>query len=75
MATLQVKNLSDALHDELRTRAAEEGTTLSELVTRMIRRELAVPSMQQWLAELDLVPAHAAVDSVGVLDEVRAESR
>jgi plasmid stability protein len=75
VATLQVKNLSDALHNELRTRAAEEGTTLSELVTRMIRRELALPSMQQWLAELDRAPAHAAIDSVGVLDEVRAESR
>lgn len=49
MATLQVKNLSDDRHAGLRARAEEEGTILSELVTRLLRRELAV---------LDAVRAH-----------------
>ncbi|MGH3658079.1 MAG: FitA-like ribbon-helix-helix domain-containing protein, partial [Micromonosporaceae bacterium] len=44
VATLQVKNLDESLHTALRTRAEQEGTTLSELVTRIIRRELARPS-------------------------------
>jgi len=74
MATLQVKHLPDELHAQLRQRAAKEGTTLSELVTRMLRRELALPSMGEWLATVRARPIRAAdVDVPELLDEVRAE--
>lgn len=72
MATLQVKNLSDTLHEELRHRASAEGTTLSEYVTRIIRRELALPSMDHWLAELATATPHDDIDTVALIDEVRA---
>jgi antitoxin FitA len=73
MATLQVRNLPDDLHAELRARAAEEGTTLSDLVTRLIRRELAVPSMRRWLAELATAPERDELDTVGAVDAARDE--
>jgi antitoxin FitA len=73
MATLQVKNLPNDLHAQLRARADEEGTTLSELVTRLLRRELAVPSMRQWLAELETAPEHGELDTVGAVDAAREE--
>ncbi|MGH3728899.1 MAG: FitA-like ribbon-helix-helix domain-containing protein [Micromonosporaceae bacterium] len=73
MATLQVKNLDESLHTALRTRAEQEGTTLSELVTRIIRRELARPSMADWLTEVRKLPRHDRVDSAALIDEVRAD--
>ena len=75
MATLQVKNLPDDLHAQLRARANEEGTTLSELVTRLLRRELAVPSMRRWLTELETAPEHGELDTVGAIDAARGEDR
>jgi hypothetical protein len=75
VANLQVKNLPDDLHDQLRARAAEEGRTLSELVATLLRRELALPSMTDWLGELGGVlrqhPVHGEVDVPALLDEVR----
>lgn len=74
MATLQVKHLPDELHAALKRRADHEGTTLSELVTRMLRRELALPSMAEWLRDLRSVPARdAPVDVLAALDAVRDE--
>ena len=74
MANLQVKNVPEDLHAELRARAAREGTTLSELVTSLLRRELSLPSMAQWLDELEtLEPFDVKIDVPRLLDEVRGE--
>lgn len=73
VATIQVKNLPDDLHAALRRRAELEGTTLSDLITRMLRRELSRPSMAEWLSNADLAPLDSDVDVAGALDEVRGE--
>ena len=76
MPNLQVKNLPDELHARLRARAAREHTTLSELVTRLLRRELALPPMAEWLDELgnlEPVDVDVDVDTPHLLDEVRGE--
>lgn len=41
MANVQLKNLSDDLHQQLRDTAAETHTTISDLVRVTIERELA----------------------------------
>jgi len=73
VATLQVKNLPDELHAGLRERASRQGLTLSDYVTRLIRRDLRRPAMNEWLDSLLTRPARADVDAVVVLDEVRDE--
>lgn len=73
MATLQVKNLPDDLHAALKDRAGAEGMSLSEFVTVLLRRELALPSMAAWLRELRAAPTHESVDVLGALDAVRDE--
>lgn len=73
MATLQVKNLPDGLHAELRRRARSLHTTMSELVVEMLRRDLSLPTLEDWLAEVRQVPARAEdIDVGGLLDDVRA---
>ncbi len=74
MATLQVKHLPDELHVELRRRAARCGVTMSELVTRMLRRELSLPTMADWLAEVSSTPVRDTdIDISALMDEVRAD--
>jgi plasmid stability protein len=74
MATLQVKNLPDDLATRLRERATDEGVTLSEYVTRLLRRDLDRPSVKQWLAHHSGVgPARPPIDTIALLDAVRDE--
>lgn len=73
MASVRVRGLPDHLHEELRRRARAEGVTLSDLVTRFIRRELAVAANRDWLSELLAEPARETdVDIESLMDEIRA---
>lgn len=75
MATLQVKQLPDSLHDELRRRAAAEGTTMSDLVIRLLRVQLSLPSMREWLADVEAARTGEPieVDIGSLMDDVRDE--
>lgn len=44
MSNLQVKNVEPDLHEQLRSRAAAEGSTISEYVLALIRKDLRRPS-------------------------------
>ena len=52
MAALQVKNVPEDLHEQLRERAEAEGTSISKLVLAAIRRELTRPRIQQWFDDV-----------------------
>jgi plasmid stability protein len=74
MGALQVKNVPPEMHDELRRRAAAAGLTLADFVLDVLRRELALPTMDEWFAELDqLDPGLAAPGEV--VSELRAQRR
>lgn len=49
------------------------GTTLTALVTRLLRRELALPSTAAWLDELRRRPVQPPVDVQRALDHVRGD--
>ena len=74
MATLQVKRVPDDLYEKAKQRAASEGISLSEMILRMMRRELMVPSVAEWL---DMVNkrkrASIDFDIQALMDEVRGE--
>lgn len=74
MSTLQVKNLPEDLHAELVSRARAEHVTLSEFVTRTLRKELARPSLNSWVSSIrDRGTTPRAIDSVAAVEAVRAE--
>lgn len=52
MGSLQIKDLPDHVHAELRRRAKESGMSVRDYVLAMIRRDLALPSRQEWLERL-----------------------
>ena len=52
MATLQIKNLPEPVHAELRRRATQSRTTVRDYVLRLIEADQSLPSRVDWLAEL-----------------------
>ena len=51
MPALQVKNVPEELHEELREEALARGCSIGELVLLAIRKELKRPAMTKWVQE------------------------
>ena len=69
MAALQVKNVPDDLHEELRVAAAERGCTISDLVLIAIRKELRKPRMTAWVEQVSRLP-RVDVTNKEILDAI-----
>lgn len=54
MATMvQIRNVPDELHRELKARAAHAGMTLSDYLLDELRNLAVRPTMREWLAEVN----------------------
>lgn len=74
MSNLQIKDLPEDLHGELRQRAAQRGTSVRDYVLDLIRRDLAVPSVEDWLASVRrLGPVALPTTSADLVREGRDE--
>ena len=74
MGSLQVKDFPDDLNAQLVERAKAERVTLSEFVTRTLRKELSGSSLDTWIASIrqrDATPHD--IDSAAIIDAVRGE--
>ncbi len=49
MPMIQIRNVPDGLHRQLKARAAQSGMTLSDYLLTEIREVAVKPSMHQWL--------------------------
>lgn len=56
MANLQIKNLPEELHEELRRRAHDEGMTVRDYVLRLIQHDQARPTKAEWWARIRALP-------------------
>lgn len=68
MANLQIKNIPEDIHAELRRRAQLEDTTVRDYVLGLLRHDQRLPARADWLARLDALdpveldrPAHEAL--------------
>lgn len=52
MANLQIKDLPEDMHEELRRRARFEGISVRDYVLRMIRNDQEYPSRAEWAEEM-----------------------
>lgn len=58
MASIQIRDFPDDLHERLRERAAAQGESLSAYLRRELTRLAERPSLREWLAEIEtLEPA------------------
>ena len=56
MGIIQMKNVPDDLHDELRRRAARSGMTVRDYVIALIARDQRRPTLEEWLEEIAMDP-------------------
>ena len=75
MSNVQVRNIPDELHEQLRERAAAQGDTISDYVLGLIRSDLRLPSRRQWInGVLELPKLDLGHDEIlAALDEGRRE--
>lgn len=69
---IQVRNVPDEIHRELKVRAARQGVSLSDYVLELARRDVERPTMQEWL---DRVRAKPRVESDISAAEIIREHR
>jgi plasmid stability protein len=65
---IQIRNVPDDLHAQLKRRAAESGKTLSDYLLEEIREYATKPTMREWLDEV------ATLEPVVLGDETTAEA-
>ena len=70
-AMIQIRNVPDALHRRLKSRAALAGMSLSEYLLNEIRHVAERPTLEELRARLEQRPA--IVPSEGPAQAVRAE--
>jgi antitoxin FitA len=73
MGAIQIKNVPEELHEAIRSRAAEEGKTVSAYVLDLIRHDLEVPTLRAWLARVGHRQPLDPFDSAASVEEMRAE--
>lgn len=76
MPAIQVKNVPDDLHDQLRRRAAEKGLTIGEYVLEAVRKELRNQELDDWLDRVAGDPPVVGLtteDNLAALDAGREE--
>lgn len=52
MGMIQIRNVPDSLHRELKARAARSGRTLSDYLLEVVRREMERPEPRDLLARI-----------------------
>jgi plasmid stability protein len=74
MANLQIKNVPDHIHAELRRRAALEHLTIRDYVLRLIERDQMQMAGEEWLRLLhELEPVSLEQSAADGIAEDRAE--
>lgn len=56
MAHLQIKDVPDEVHTELRRRAAERGVSVRDYLLDLLRADQSKPSHEEWMARLAALP-------------------
>lgn len=76
MGNLQIKNVPEDVHDELRRRAAKRRMTVRDYLLEMIEHDQARPTMDEWLELVrsgPRVPALPDGEVVRLIHEGRGE--
>ena len=72
MKMIQVRNVPEEIHRELKIRAAREGVSLSDYVLELARTDVAKPTMKELLERFRARPGiRPAVTSAQLIREVR----
>jgi len=68
---VQIRNMPDALHRKLKSRAAMAGMSLSDYLMNEVRQIAERPTLEEMRARLQSLPR--TTPSISIVDAVRAE--
>jgi hypothetical protein len=72
---IQIRNVPDELHRELKVRSAQSGMTLSDYLLRELRGLAVRPTMQEWLtSSRDWKPLESAVSPAEAITTERSRA-
>jgi plasmid stability protein len=71
MGAIQVKEVPLELHERLRARARAEGRSLSDYVLYVLERDLAMPTMREWLAQVKRGQPVTGVSREDILESIQ----
>ncbi len=72
MGHIQVKNVPEDLHDELRRRAASRHQSVRQYLLELIRRDLARPTLEEWFDRVESrEPVRTSMTSEQLVSAVR----
>ena len=70
---IQVRDVPDRVHRQLKARAALAGLSLSEYVKQQLVTDLEAPTLREWLARLEKRrPVELSVSAADIIREERA---
>ncbi|MGH3065002.1 MAG: FitA-like ribbon-helix-helix domain-containing protein [Gaiellaceae bacterium] len=69
MKMIQVRNVPEEIHRELKVRAARQGVSLSDYVLELARRDVLLPTVEEWMAQVESRP-RVKID-VSIADIIR----
>ena len=73
---IQLRNVPEDMHRELKARAAKRGMTLSEYATRELQKVLEIPNRQEIIERVAaLTPAVTTLSAAEVIREERDSRR
>ncbi len=74
MGHLQIRDMPEDLHTELRRRAEEAGQSMREYVIELIRKDQSLPTKEEWLRELrTLEPVEIDCSPAELIRQVRQD--
>jgi antitoxin FitA len=74
VSIIQVKNVPEPVHSELRRRADQEGLTIRDYVLKLIEKDQRLPSKRDWLERVaELEPVQVPQPAAEVVREGREE--
>lgn len=69
---IQIRNVPDDLHEELRVRAARQRVSLSDYLLRLAENDVARPTVDEWLERVkSREPIRSSMSSAQMIREER----
>lgn len=75
MGAIQVKNVSEGLHERMRERARARRLTLSQYILDLIERDLRRPSWDEWLIAVDGADLGGGLSAGEIVESIHSDRR
>lgn len=73
MSSIQIKHVPEDMHEAARRRAASQGKTLTDYALGLLREDLELPTVEEWIERVKSRKPIRGIDAVASIHEAREE--